>query len=137
MNTSDSGVAAAGYNNPITSSRASYILSAHAPPIHSLPSELLGETFILALPTDEEFFEWSQAIRPHLRPQRLTTPLTFCAVCSLWRSLAFSTPQLWQQVFVYVPLGTGGHRARRKALDLVQWINRAPSLSLTLYVHTL
>lgn len=126
MNASDGGVAASEY---IISSPP----SAHAPPIHSLPPELLGETFILALPTDEEFFEWSKMIDPQPRP-RLTTPFTFCAVCSLWRSLGFSTPRLWQQVFVYVSRRTGEHQARRKALDLVQWINRARLLPLTLYI---
>ncbi len=92
-------------------SRASSPFSAHAPPIHRLPAELLCETFLLASLTDDELCKWSR-IRPDLRPQ-LTNPFTFCAVCSLWRSLAFSLPQLWQRVFVYVSPDsrrTGGYR---------------------------
>ena len=76
-NASNRGAAASGYNSP--SSRAS---------IHSLPPELLCETFILAFHSDHEL------IHPDPSPRLTKTPFTFCAVCSLWRSLAFSIPQL-------------------------------------------
>ena len=126
-NASDSGAAASEYNSRLPIANSSP--STHASPIHNLPPELLREAFILALPTDEEILKRSQ---PDLRPQ--STPFTFCAVCSLWRSLAFSTPQLWQQVFVYISACTGRRLARRKAVGLVQWISRALSLPLTLFM---
>ena len=128
-NANDGG--ASGYNSlPIANSSS----SARVPPIHTLPPELLCEALILALPSNEEILKRSQMIRPPDRRPQSTTPFTVCAICSLWRSLAFSTPQLWQQVFVYISACTGRRLARRKAVGLAQWAKRALSLPLTLFI---
>ena len=100
------------------------------PFINNLPLEILSKIFILALPNDEEFIK-GKKLR-FLPP--LPNPLSFCAVCSLWRTFALGTPQLWKRVFVYVPLGISGEEARLKAACLTSWIERSATLSLTLFI---
>ncbi|KAF8341033.1 hypothetical protein F5887DRAFT_1284140 [Amanita rubescens] len=110
---------------PITRSR---VMRAHSPPpIHSIPSEVLSEIFILASLTDREFFE-----RPYFYDNERRT-LILCAVCSSWRFLAFSTPRLWNRISISVS-HVKEDQAKRKAADLVQWISRSRSLPLTLHV---
>ena len=99
------------------------------PLINHLPLEVLSRIFIFALPNDEEFIKGK---RPFMPP--LPNPLSFCAVCSLWRSFALGTPQLWKRVFVYVPLSISGAEARLKAAYLISWIERSAPLSLTLFI---
>ncbi|KAF8323569.1 hypothetical protein F5887DRAFT_1026105 [Amanita rubescens] len=79
----------AGYNGPVTRSR---VLRGHSSSsiIHSLPLEILGEILILALPTDRELCNKYDSERLKL----FNPTLVLCAVCSSWRFLAFSTPQL-------------------------------------------
>ncbi|KAF8332502.1 hypothetical protein F5887DRAFT_45881 [Amanita rubescens] len=98
-------------------------------PIHSLPLELLGEIFILALPTIHELY------KRHIdEGKKRTNPFVLCAVCSSWRFLAFCTPQLWMQVFIRVPIDMTKDQARKKAADLVPWIERSRTLPLTLHI---
>src|SRR6266576_1286972 len=113
---------AADYHGPITRSR---VLS----PIHSLPFEVLGEILILALPTDQELYNKYSKGQKFLNPT-----LVSCAVCSSWRSLAFSTPPLWSTVLIHVPYNINEAQAKRKAADLVQWIERSRSLPITLHI---
>ena len=98
-------------------------------PILSLPLELLGEIFILSLPTIHELYK-----RHAAEGVKRTNPFVLCAVCSSWRSLAFSTPRLWKQVFVRVPIGMTKDQASKKAADLVPWIERSRTLPLTLHI---
>jgi hypothetical protein len=104
----------------------------HKPPIHSLPLEVVSEIFILALPPDYELCKRSQ-MHPEDRP-KLVNPLLFCAVCSLWRSIALSTAQLWKRAFVFVPQHIKKGQAIQKAAYLVRWIERSGSLPLTLHI---
>ena len=99
------------------------------PPIDDLPVEVLSKIFILALPKDEEFIKGKHRFLPPL-----PNPLSFCAVCSRWRSFALATPQLWKRVFVYVPLSISGAETRLKAAYLISWIERSASLPLTLFI---
>lgn len=129
---------AAGYNGPITRSRAN-ALSPGAdasrsvkPPVHKLPLEVLGKIFIIALPSDQELYARLQLYTSKI--QKLTNPSSFCAVCSSWRSFAFATARLWKRVFVYAPLNIRKTQAERKAAGLIQWIERSRSLRLTLYL---
>ena len=56
-------------------------------------------------------------------------------VCSLWQSIALSTPQLWQRISVHQSVPVSGVVARSKAKGLVLWIERAGSLPLTLFFY--
>jgi len=101
-------------------------------PIYSLPLEVLSQIFILTLHIDfaaaAELHETSRRSERHLK---IFNPLVLCAVCSSWRSLAFSAPQLWQRVFIHFPVEA---QAEKWTADLIQWIQRARSLPLALHV---
>ena len=117
----------------VTSYTWSPALRNHSPPptsIHSLPLEVLGEILILALPTNQELYDKFYRRKREL----INSPLVFCAVCSSWRFLAFSTPRLWVTVVIHIPLDINRARAQRKAAGLVQWIERARQLPITLYI---
>ena len=88
--------------------------------IESLPVGVLSTIFILTLAKDEQLVKSSSA--------ELTNPLLICAVSSLWRRLALSTPKLWRRVFVDLP-----DMSKSKA-QLVPWIKRSGSLPLTLFI---
>ncbi len=117
----------AGYNGPITRSR---VLRGHSSPTPlSLPLEVLGEILVLALPTDQELYKKCSS-----EGRKLINPtLALCAACSTWRFLAFSIPRLWNRVLIHVPHNIEKAQAERKAADLVQWIERARSLPITLH----
>jgi hypothetical protein len=104
-------------------------------PIHSLPLEILSQIFILALHIDftavAELHETSRHGERHLQ---IFNPLVLCAVCSSWRSLAFTTPRLWRRVFIHIPRKLNKTQAKKQAADLVQWIERARSLPLALHI---
>ena len=114
-------------NDPITWSPA--LRNHSSPPIHSLPFEVLGDILILALPTNQELYDYYRSKRKLINP-----PLVFCAVCSSWRFLAFSTLRLWVTVLVDIPPDMTKAKAQRKAADLVQWIERARPLPITLHI---
>ena len=116
----------ADYNGPIRS-RA---LRGHSPPIHSLPLEVLSEILIFTLPTNQELHKKHFSERRKL----INPPLVFCAVCSSWRILMFSTPRLWKKVFIHVWHNINEAQAVRKASGLVQWIERSRPLALTLHI---
>ena len=104
--------------------------------IHCLPLEILTEifTFVMEVNSDELFFKKSSGGGSEAR-RRMLNPLTLCAVCSSWRLLAISIPQLWKRVSVHLPSDVPeAKQAKRKAASLVQWIKRARSLPLTLYL---
>ncbi|KAF8332521.1 hypothetical protein F5887DRAFT_894478, partial [Amanita rubescens] len=121
----------AGYN--VTRPRALRARSRRSPPttIHSLPLEILSEIFIFALPTDQELYRRSQSYEGR---NMIYPTLVFCAVCSSWRFLAFSTPRLWNTVLIHIPHDINEAQAKRKATHLAQWIERSCSLPITLHI---
>ena len=104
-------------------------------PIHFLPREIIGQIFILTVDIDSataaELHEKSRDRNGHLQ---IFNPLVLCAVCQSWRFLAFATPQLWQRVFINIPLNLKEAQAEKRAIDLVQWIERSRSLPLSLHI---
>ena len=68
------------------------------------------------------------------RRRKMLNPLVLCAVCSSWRSLAFSIPALWKKVLVHIPFGMSADQTKSKAADLVRWIKRSRSGPLMLYI---
>ena len=128
-------------NGPITRSRvACSRLDSHATildktSIHRLPPEILTEmfTFVMDINSDELCFKKSSGGSKTQR--RMLNPLTLCAVCSSRRLLAVSIPELWKKVSVHLPSDIKeAKQAEKKAASLVQWIKRARSLPLTLYL---
>ncbi|KAF8336007.1 hypothetical protein F5887DRAFT_988258, partial [Amanita rubescens] len=104
-------------------------------PIRSLPVEILSQIFILTLHIDfAATAELHETPRHSGRRLQIFNPLVLCAVCSSWRSLAVSTPQLWQRVFIHFPLSLEKAQAEKRAADLIQWIQRARSLPLALHI---
>ena len=122
-------------NDSIAGCRDSCANDAAPHPIHSLPPETLSQIFIFTLDIDSaaaaELFELSRHSERHLQ---IFNPLVLCAVCSSWRSLAFATPQLWQSVYIHIPFILKKSLAEKRAADLVQWIERSRSLSLSLHI---
>ena len=118
------------HNGSITRSRG--VQYANASTIHRLPLEVLSEIFILAMPTIQEIYAWPSSQTSER--QNTVDPSKFCAVCSSWRLLAFSTPQLWKHVFVHVPYSITKDRAKKMVADLVPWIERSKPLPLTLHI---
>ncbi|KAJ7218425.1 hypothetical protein GGX14DRAFT_560764 [Mycena pura] len=59
-------------------------------PIARLPPELLGDIFLLTLPTITP-----STVGPHLSNPRSTSPWSLGQVCSQWRVLALSRATLW------------------------------------------
>ncbi|KAF8324653.1 hypothetical protein F5887DRAFT_1086199 [Amanita rubescens] len=101
--------------------------------IHNLPLEVLTKIFPLVLPTDLELHKKSHTMPPN---RRTLNPFLLCSICSMWRTLALATPQLWRRVFAYIPFEgpITNAIACLKADDLAQWIQRSGSLPLTLYL---
>ena len=132
---------AVGFNDPVTISRASASPRSDATAltvessIRSLHLEVLSEIFILAMHTDcADVHPKSPMPSEGKSRRRMLNPFFLCAVCSSWRSLAFSTPALWRKVLVHMPFGMSTDQADRRAADLVQWIKRSRSGPLTLYI---
>ena len=105
-------------------------------PIRSLPLEVLTEIFILTMHIDWVEVHPKGSLKPSEGEsrRRMLNPFILPAVCLSWRSLAFSIPKLWRKVFIHIPFGINGDRAKSKAADLVQWIKRSRSMPLTLYI---
>ncbi|KAJ6553186.1 hypothetical protein B0H19DRAFT_1155885 [Mycena capillaripes] len=54
-----------------------------------LPYELVSRIFIYCLP-----------LRRRVRPHRNRVPLNLAGVCSQWRAVALTTPQLWASIYI-------------------------------------
>ncbi|EDR05815.1 uncharacterized protein LACBIDRAFT_329425 [Laccaria bicolor S238N-H82] len=100
-------------------------------PIRRIPPEILQEIFINCLPTDH----------PALMSER-EAPLLIGRVCSSWRSISQSTPELWTSVHVSVPHTTpitsrtsnvdyvvvSNRLAKLRTAALQEWLQRSGSL---------
>jgi hypothetical protein len=97
---------------------------------------VLSIIFLLILPSDS--LELGEEWRLPLSQQTLQgrNPLLLCAACSLWRTFALATPQLWRQIRIHIPQGISEAIARSKADHLLQWIQRSGSLPLALYISS-
>ena len=91
------------------------------PPLDTLPPEVLGKIFIHSLKHPEKRLG-------------IPNPRTLCSVCSKWRDVALSTPQLWTRIVVTILSGISRERAENKVAFLNTWIGRSGTLPLTLYL---
>ncbi|KAG6920310.1 hypothetical protein DXG01_005079 [Tephrocybe rancida] len=84
-------------------------------PLSFLPPELWQYIFLCA------------ATNEH--PSTETAPLLLCRVCSVWRDIAISTPQLWRSITVVV---TSFGKARPNINLVSLWLERSQTLPLLL-----
>ncbi|KAF7367432.1 hypothetical protein MSAN_00805800 [Mycena sanguinolenta] len=108
-------------------------------PIRRVPSELMAEIF-LHLTTIEassandtsssslaNFFEKNDEVRPVLH----RAPLIFGEVSRQWRTIALSTPTLWNSIFI-----TCTNEKLRNYISLCDtWLKRSGSLPLSIRIH--
>lgn len=98
-----------------------------------LPRELFQEIFIRCLPTDHNAVMSAEE-----------SPVLLGRVCSSWRTISLSTPQLWSSLHIPVPPSSYTHGTTsydRTTLDqrnaLVQtWLNRAGACTLSISLTT-
>nr|GAT51556.1 predicted protein [Mycena chlorophos] len=90
-------------------------------PVLSLPAEVLSEIFVYSLPdkTDSEK-------KPD--PTRPRAPLLLLQVCSRWKNVALSTPELWRKFAVNLNVGYDA----AEALDALATRSGALSLDVKL-----
>ncbi|KAJ7270901.1 hypothetical protein C8J57DRAFT_1319979 [Mycena rebaudengoi] len=93
-------------------------------PVLDLPPEVVSVIFIACLPV--------YSATPH----PLRAPLLLCAICSAWRKIALSTPQLWTTFIFSVDLGRTNLSSGVDGLAVVElfecWISRAGACPLTM-----
>ncbi|KAM6491303.1 hypothetical protein JOM56_013542 [Amanita muscaria] len=104
-------------------------------PIQRIHTDILAEIFTHCLPERVDK-DW----RPSLISGR-KAPLLLCKVCASWRSLAISTPRLWQ-MFILELNAYNAPTTTTKSLpsDIRTWLGRSGTLPLTirflLYTNT-
>ncbi|KAM6491003.1 hypothetical protein JOM56_013242 [Amanita muscaria] len=110
---------------------------AHLHPIQRLCPEVLAEIFTFCLPDVPKDLRQVE----HISSRK--TPLLLCSVCSSWRSLAISTPRLWQTFhFRIVDTMDRSLRLRRPMtidIDSITsgirtWLDRSGALPLSIRV---
>jgi len=94
-----------------------------SPMLRALPPEVLSRIFAFYIPA------FSEPAGKGIRPS--SNPLTLGAICRLWRNVAWSTPELWSCLSLYLCFA-------RVALltDLVrEWLGRSGSLPLSIRLY--
>ncbi|KAF9480772.1 hypothetical protein BDN70DRAFT_804690, partial [Pholiota conissans] len=105
-------------------------------PIRRVPYDVLNEIFIQCL------FPHSLRVderRPRLRLIQ-NAPMVLCQVCSSWRTMALSTPNLWSRLTFFITVqettqGPGSWAILKHDLEFLQYWRRnqgeiAPVISL-------
>ena len=98
-------------------------------PIHGLPFELLSVIFLFCLPDDL-----------FIMPKKRQGPLLLTQVCSWWRTIALSTPELWSSLRVVYHIKSRG-KDRLKEIDRIVapsmglWLSRSSPLPLSISVE--
>lgn len=94
--------------------------------VRSLPDELLSRIFSECIPT--------QGATVSLETSVHEAPMLLCHVCSRWRSVALSTPQLWNRLVATIGPAPPPHSSHSHTLISVvqEWFHRAKTLPLSL-----
>ncbi|KAJ7034014.1 hypothetical protein C8F04DRAFT_1102765 [Mycena alexandri] len=95
-------------------------LQAFTYPVLTIPPEITSEIFLHCLPEDNE------------PPSRNDVPIVLLAVCTAWRSVAISVPELWESLCLDV--GRIPHSISTNTFNAIPdiWFGRAYSRPLTL-----
>jgi hypothetical protein len=102
----------------------------HDPFIHKLPPEIGSHIFRLSLPTldfEEDIELWDEAATFTTRVLKLG------AVCRKWRQLAWTTPDLWDTLFLTIQPSTRRSVAKSLPGLLCQWLSRSGMRPLTIF----
>ena len=99
----------------------------HSPIVRQLPPDVTRTIFEFCLPdfTDHQLSPYAK--------EDLSIPLSFGAICSYWRDIAWSTPSLWSSLVVHVPSRHDPHIAT----DIAQeWLARSGQLPLSIRIFS-
>ncbi|KAF9478919.1 hypothetical protein BDN70DRAFT_721423 [Pholiota conissans] len=97
--------------------------------VHRLPPEIAAMIFELCIPEDMmDVIESEEEEEEESPKYPILTPLVISAVCEGWRSVAFSTPRLWNSLPIYP-------RSLRSPVLVKDWIDRSGQLPLSFLIH--
>ncbi|PPQ81576.1 hypothetical protein CVT25_013419 [Psilocybe cyanescens] len=106
------------------------ITARHDPLTRQLPPEIVGDIFGFTLPCTAAFGRASPLVK---RSSNNAAALKLGGVCRTWRAIAWSTPQLWTDLYILIDLVDLTRNPRR--LELAQdWLSRAGQLPLSLRI---
>ncbi|KAK7055861.1 F-box domain-containing protein [Favolaschia claudopus] len=100
-------------------------LDAYIYPVLTLPSEVISEIFIRTLP-----------VYP-LRPPKTgpSSPTLLSQICSPWREIALSTPQLWRAFSLSFDRHPNSTNSRHQTEFAETWLARSGSCPLSIKIH--
>ena len=104
--------------------------SIHDPFIHQLPPEIGSYIFRLCLPTSD-FGEFS----PWPKRKEVIGALRLGAVCRKWRQLAWTTPNLWEMLYLYIEPTITKSLANSLPSLVEAWLGRSGGLPLAIFFH--
>jgi hypothetical protein len=123
--TSKQGSGALGLQEPATQ------LDGARYPVLTLPCEITSHIFIHCLASDQQ-------PEKELTPSLNRAPLLLLQVCTEWRSIAISTPQLWDHIHLdfeaFPLLATCKSAAPAVAASVEAWFSRASQRPLSLAI---
>ncbi|KAJ7461952.1 hypothetical protein FB451DRAFT_1267343 [Mycena latifolia] len=96
-------------------------------PVLTLPPEITSGIFIQCLPPSQVFTEEDKDSLPS------KAPLLLLRICTVWRSIAISIPQLWVDLHVDLSQDRPGLEALEEFIK--DWFNRAASCPLSFSVQ--
>jgi len=105
----------------------SHINAIHDPFIHKLPSEIGSHIFRLSLPTFDFRVDFSE------RRELVAGPLRLGAVCREWRKLAWTTPYLWDTLYISIHSSTSSFLAKSLPGLLREWLGRSGAFPLAIF----
>ncbi|KAJ6564624.1 hypothetical protein B0H19DRAFT_1141566 [Mycena capillaripes] len=86
-------------------------------PARRLPQDVIRAVFIASMPTDNA----------GMTPKEV--PLVLCQICSAWRYVALSTPQLWASIRIVIPRNS---KIEQLADGITCWLSRSGILPLSI-----
>ncbi|KAJ6578888.1 hypothetical protein DFH09DRAFT_349360 [Mycena vulgaris] len=89
-------------------------------PVRRMPLDIVQEIFVASLPDNPGMTE-------------ADAPLLLCHICRAWRSLALSTPRLWQSLNIVVP---SYDRMSSMTNAAKTWLSRSGVLPLSISIAT-
>ena len=92
-------------------------------PMARIPSDILIKIFQIAC---------QPVYKKNFRSKQAVTPLFIGSICRLWRDVAWSTPLIWNTIFLYI---SRKHHATQIQL-LRDWLLNARSAPLTIKLTT-
>ncbi|KDR74048.1 hypothetical protein GALMADRAFT_598978 [Galerina marginata CBS 339.88] len=103
----------------------------HNPIIQQIPTEIVACIFQLSIPERP-----SEVSSRSLSKNEIRAPLILGSVCQVWRQIAFSTPQIWTYISIYLEKKFRSATARPALYELAQeWLDRSGAFPLSVYIY--